>query len=172
MQLKPIVKKENEQLLTLDLSQFLPDSQKMVELDISKWLFQGLLLKEKDFRQHVKNEDWSVYNEKLVRLYTSSDAIVAPWAYMLVAHELSKVEAFVCVGTVQELLHEYIQDQLRAFDWSKFTDKTVLVKGCGDQAIDHWAYTQAALYLGKHVRRLHYGEACSFVPVFKRARPN
>lgn len=169
MQLKPLTKKTNEQISTLDLSQYLPDSDQIIEFDLSKWLFQGLLLKEKDFRASIKSEDWTQYAQKMVRVYCSTDAILAPWAFMLVANELHLAGATVFVGTEEELIHDYLSQKFDAIDWEQFQNKTVLVKGCGDSRIDYWAYSKASVYLTKYVRRLHYGEACSFVPIFKQS---
>lgn len=169
--LKPIGKaKAKEQLETLDLSQYLPNAEKIKELDISQWLAMGMLLKEKDYRNFVKDFDWSVYANSFVGVYCSTDAIIAPWAFMLVQIELQKVHAFAIVGSKTDLIHEIILNEFNHLDWSTFTDKIVLIKGCGDKRIDHWAYMKATQLLMPFADRINYGEACSFVPVFKKSK--
>jgi len=169
--LKAIVKqKAKEHLETLDLSQYLPSVDKIKSIDISQWLTMGMLLKEKDYRNFVKEFDWKEYTNSFVNVYCSTDAILAPWAFMLVQVELQKVHAFAVVGTEMALTHEIILNEFNNFDWSTFTGKIVLIKGCGDKRIDHWAYMKATQLLSPFADRINYGEACSFVPVYKKSK--
>jgi hypothetical protein len=170
-ELKPInTKKPKEQLATLDLSQYLPSTERIKGLDISQWLTMGLLLKEKEYRNHLKDFNWSEYSNSFVHVYCSTDAILAPWAFMLVQVELQKVHAFAVVGTEKELIHEIILNEFNHLDWSTFADKIVLIKGCGDKRIDHWAYMKVTQLLSPYSDRINYGEACSFVPVYKKSK--
>lgn len=168
---KPLLKKKaKDHIETLDLSQYLPSSERIKGLDISQWLHMGLLLKEKEYRNHIKSFDWSDYTSSFVYVFCSTDAIIAPWAYMLIQIELQKVNAFAIVGSQSELIHEIILNEFNHLDWSFFTDKIVLIKGCGDKRIDHWAYMKVAQLLSPYADRINYGEACSFVPVYKKSK--
>lgn len=169
MQLKPLKSTQKPQLDTLDIAAWIPHQDRIKSLDVAPWLFQSLLLKEKDFREAVKNHDWDQYKDCLVHVYCSTDAIMAPWAYMLVASALDSIADFYTYGSEKELIKEYLFKVMESYDWSAYKDRIVLVKGCGDKRITHAFYVKATHYLRSYAKRINYGEACSFVPVYKQA---
>lgn len=169
MQSLEVASKSKDHLITIDLSKFIPSSELIKSIDLADWLFQGLLLKEKDFRAAVKAHDWEQYSEAFVHVFCSTDAIIAPWAYMLVATQLKTYCKRMVYGTEDTLIKTAVKESINALDLQAFENQTVLVKGCGDKRITHEFYMQLAEKLHGVVRRLHYGEACSFVPVYKKS---
>jgi hypothetical protein len=154
-------------LVTVDLQQFTPDED-IAELDIKDFLHMELMLKEKEYRQHLENHDWDQYVGKILAVYCSTDAILAPWSFMLVADHAMEKTSDVLVGTKEEAYLRLTEHRILNHDWTQYAGKRVLLKGCSDKSIPHAAYTQALMQLKKHVDRVMYGEACSFVPVYKR----
>ncbi|MCG8372567.1 MAG: DUF2480 family protein [Balneolales bacterium] len=159
--------KANTKLLTLDLAKLFHDPTPVAELDIKEFLHMGLLLKETDFRTHLKEHDWSKYEGKYLSVYCSSDAIIAPWAWMLVtthAHAFAK-EVFHL--SPSEVSHELYRRNAEAHEWSQYQNKFILLKGCGDIHVPDSIYLLATNYLLGTAKKIMYGEACSFVPVWK-----
>ena len=171
MDTKPIENKvkKNKKLVTIDLKQFFDDTP-IKELDIKDFLYQELLLKEKDFRESLENHDWSQYEDSYLVTYCSTDAIVAPWAYMLVAQYASEYARDVLKGSKEEMLNRRFQMAFDDHDWSQYQDKRVLLKGCSDVKVTEAAYVMATNKLIPYVDRIMYGEACSFVPVYRRPK--
>ena len=169
MQSLEVASKSKDHLITIDLSKFIPSSEVIKSIDLAEWLFKGLLLKEKDFRAAVKAHDWEQYVEAYVHVFCSTDAIIAPWAYMLVATQLKAHCKLMVYGTEDILIKTAIKESINSLDIDSYTNQTVLVKGCGDKRISHEFYMLLTEKLYGVVRRLHYGEACSFVPVYKKS---
>lgn len=154
-------------LLTLDLETYLPAGA-VATFDLKDHLFMGLILKEKDFREALKATDWSQYQDKAVAITCSADAIIPVWAYMLVATQLEPVAKEVYVGTAAEMQKHLFLKRLAAVDVHEYTDQRVVVKGCGDVAIEAFAYAEIAKRLRPVVKSIMYGEPCSTVPVYKK----
>lgn len=155
-------------LITLDLADFYPKGERVL-FDIAPLLWEGLVLKEKNFRAFVKENDWSAYNDKFVALYNSADAIVPSWAYMLLTSAIEPHAKQTIFGTL-ETLESIIFDASLAnnLNPSQYQDKRVIIKGCGDLPIANSAYVTASNLLKPHVKSLMFGEACSAVPVYKK----
>ncbi len=155
-------------LITFDLEAFYPKSE-IVELDIAPFLFQGLLLKEKEYREYLSNLDWSVYSGKIIAVYCSTDAILAPWSFMLVVQHASGIANRVLKGNKDVVRNVLYYEALQQIDWTQYTEKRVLLKGCGDKGVsdEFYAYTTEKM-IQAGVNRLMYGEACSFVPVYRK----
>jgi len=154
-------------LVTLDLEQYLPAGESS-SFDLKDHLFMGLILKEKDFREALKNLDWSSYAGKNVAVICSVDAIIPVWAYMLVTSYLQPVAQYVFVGTEAEMFKHLFLKNLSAIDTESFRDQRVVVKGCGEVTIDSYAYAEITRQLLPVVKSIMYGEPCSTVPVFKK----
>ena len=154
-------------LVSLDLEQWYP-KQQIVPFDIKDYLFMGLIVKEKEFREALKKVDWSTYQEKAVAITCSTDAIIPVWAYMLLSSYLQPVSSDLYMGTEQELLKHLFLKNIDAADLTQYTDQRVIVKGCGDTPIGEFAYTEITKRLLPIVKTLMYGEPCSTVPVFKK----
>jgi hypothetical protein len=130
----------------------------------------GMILKEKDFRQAIKDLDLSLYQKKLVGVTCSVDAIVPVWAYMLIASALSSVSVDVVMGANEIEIRKKIQlRNIRKIETQHFTDKRVVIKGCGEEAVSEEAYLEITNVLKPVVKSLMYGEPCSTVPVFKKS---
>jgi hypothetical protein len=154
-------------ILTLDLEKWVPNSA-FATFDLKEHLFMGLILKEKDFREALKNKDWTEYQDKNVAVTCSVDAIIPVWAYMLVAAYLQPYAKDVYTGTVAEMQKHLFLKALAAIDVVAYTDQRVVVKGCGDVPIDAFAYAEITKLLRPVVKSIMYGEPCSTVPVYKK----
>lgn len=128
----------------------------------------GLILKEKDYRESLKNIDWKFYENKIVGITCTADAIIPVWAYMLAATCLQPVAKFVAMGNQQEVVQQILLQQINAIELNEYADKRVVIKGCGDVEIPAIAYTAITTKLLPVVKSVMYGEPCSTVPVFKK----
>lgn len=153
-------------LVTIDLEDFYPSGNRVV-LDIKDWLFQELILKEKDFRTHVKNHDWSQYKDSFVALTCSSDAIIPSWAYLLITTELSPFAKRIVVGDKSDLETAIYQELIANFSIEEFRGKPIIIKGCSEKEIPDTAYVQLVSKLIPVAKTVMFGEACSTVPLFK-----
>lgn len=154
-------------LITLNLEYFLPRGEWAI-FDLKDHLFMGLILKEKDFRDALKNTDWSAYQDKNVAITCSADAIVPLWAYMLVTTYLQPVAKDVYVGTVEEMQKHLFLKNIAAVDASQYNEQRIVVKGCGDVEIGAFAYAELTKHLLPYVKSIMYGEQCSTVPIYKK----
>ncbi|GAB2674719.1 DUF2480 family protein [Flavihumibacter cheonanensis] len=154
-------------LITLDLEVYLP-REIIVEFDLANHLYMGLILKEKEFREAMKQLDWEQYRGKMVAVTCTADAIIPMWAYMLVVSYLQPVASAVYQGSAAEFRKQVFLHRLATIDATEFNDKRVVIKGCGDQPIGEYAYFEITRILLPHAKSIMYGEPCSTVPVFKR----
>ena len=154
-------------IITLDLEKYLPDAP-IETFDLKNHLFMGLILKEKDFREALKNTDWAQYSNKYVTIVCSADAIIPLWAYMLVTTYLQPVAKDVFVGSEEDFLKTLFLKNIAAIDISEFDGQRVVVKGCGDKQIAPYAYAEITKQLRPVAKSIMYGEPCSTVPVFKK----
>jgi hypothetical protein len=154
-------------LVTFDLEELYQPGTRVL-LDVKDQLFQGLILKEKEFREFIRNTDWSVYSDKLVAVTCSADAIVPTWAFMLVTIALEPFAKTVFFGSLKQLEEKLFLDQLAKVDWSQYTGAKVVVKGCSKVQVPISAYVEAVRNLRPHVGSLMFGEACSTVPLYKK----
>lgn len=153
-------------LIQLDLAQFKPDLE-LTGIDLSEQLWQGLVLREKEFREWVKVTDWSVYSGKAIYIFCSTDAIIPTWAFMLVTTQLIN-SPVVIAGTKDQLEKELIKKKIQALDPKEFEDSRVIIKGCSDISDPEYAMVVLVRHLQPHVKSIMYGEPCSTVPIFKR----
>ncbi|WP_431165980.1 DUF2480 family protein [Tenacibaculum halocynthiae] len=157
----------SSKLITIDLEDYYPNGTRVV-FDIKDWLFQELILKEKDFRKDVKNHDWSQYENSFVALTCSSDAIIPSWAYLLLTTELSLYAKKVVIGNLELLETVLYQGIINELDVSSFKDKPAIIKGCANKPIPPSAYTLLIEKIQPIAKTIMFGEACSTVPLFKR----
>jgi hypothetical protein len=144
------------------------DDRPVTELDIKPFLVKGLMLKEKPFREDVRNHDWEQYDGHHVAIYCSTDAIVPTWGYMLIASKLEGIAASVTFGQADEAVRDYYVRALEEQDWSAYEDRPVVIKGCGSDRVPDVAYLVATQKLQTVARKLMYGEPCSSVPIWRR----
>ena len=154
-------------LITLNLEDYLPSGEIAV-FDLKDHLFMGLILKEKDFREALKNMDWTAYQDRNVALTCSADAIIPVWAYMLVATYLQPVARDVYVGNKEELQKHLFLKNIATIDTASFEGQKVVIKGCGDIPVGEFAYSEITKLLRPVVQSLMYGEPCSTVPIYKK----
>jgi hypothetical protein len=167
---EPIINRvANSGLITLNLEEYYHKGDR-VTWDMADWLFQGLILKEKDFRMGLKDVDWNAYKDKNVALICSADAIIPTWAYMLVVRYLSPICNKVVVGTTETLEYALFQEALSAIKLEEYRDARVVIKGCGELPVPDSAYGELTARLMPVVTSLMYGEPCSTVPVYKKPR--
>ncbi len=154
-------------LVQLDLEEFLPD-EPVVVFDLKDHLFMQMILKEKDFREAMKNLDRKLYEGKVVAVTCSVDAVIPMWAYMLVASELEPVAEKVYLGDEKQATEKFLLERIAVMDVRGFENSRVVVKGCGEREIGPAAYAEVTRRLRPVVRSIMYGEPCSTVPVFKK----
>ena len=157
----------NSNLITIDLADYAPTSSIKI-LDIKNFLFEGVLLKEKEFRSSLKEFDFSAYTNKTVALNCSTDAIVPMWAFMLVTSYLNTSNSEIHFGTKKKVFQTIFTANIDAIDASEFEGKKVIVKGCGEVLLTEALYIAITKKLINTVNSLMFGEACSAVPVFKK----
>ncbi|MFM7639413.1 MAG: DUF2480 family protein [Bacteroidota bacterium] len=156
----------NSGLITLNLEDHFPAGERKF-IDIKEVLFMGMVLKEKDFRDWVKNHDWLAYQNANVAIGCSADAIVPTWAYMLIASKLSGIAEEIVFGDLQALEAVLWRNALQTLDVESFRDQKMVIKGCGDLPVTAAAYAEITRLLTPLARSIMYGEPCSTVPVYK-----
>lgn len=154
-------------LVTLDLEKFYPEGETAV-FDMKDHLFMELILKEKDYREGLKNQDWSIYKNKNVCITCSVDAVIPAWAYMLAVSNLQPIAKDVVLGN-EVFLHEVLfLKNLWKIEAKEYEGKRVVVKGCGEKKIPDAAYAEITKILRPVAKSIMYGEPCSTVPVYKQ----
>ena len=157
----------NSVLVTIDLEELYPVQSRKL-LDISPWLYEGIVLREKEFRAHLAAHDWSQYKDSFVALGCATDAIIPGWAYMLIATYLQPYALLTQVGDVAQLEKAIIDDLISNLDVSQYKDVPVIIKGCSDKDIPDNAYVQLTQKIMTVAKSVMYGEACSSVPLYKK----
>ena len=165
---EPIVNKVAESaLVTIDLETFLPKEQPLV-FDLKDYLFMGLILKEKEFREALRNTNWDVYTNKTVLVTCSADAIVPVWAYMLIASYLQPQTNSVFMENMEQWRKRELLESIRKTDVNEYAGKRIVIKGCGDEPIPEEAYLEITKKIQPAAKSIMYGEPCSTVPIYKQ----
>lgn len=159
----------NSSLTTLDLETLYPSGE-VVAFDLKDYLFMGLILKEKDFREALKTHDWSQYKSKNIAVFCSADAIIPMWAYMLVATYAAEVANDVALCTPEQYVETAFVKKIAALDLSAYEGKRLVIKGCSDKPVPPAAYLEITRRLQPTAQSIMFGEPCSTVPVYKRAK--
>jgi hypothetical protein len=156
-------------LITFDLEEYYQPGERYL-LDIKPQLYQGLVLKEKDFRDFIKIHDWSQYKDKFVAITCSEDAIIPTWAYMLLTSVLTPHARTIVFGSLQDLETKIFFDVLSTIDFSQYNDVKVVIKGCSKVDVPIAAYVEATRLMRPYASSIMFGEPCSTVPVYKKAK--
>jgi hypothetical protein len=165
---EPIINKVAESgLITLNLEDYYP-REEILLFDLKPFLFMEMILKEKDFRQALQQHEWSIYEDKVVAVTCTADAVIPVWAYMLVASYLQPIAKEVIMGDPETARKQIFLKNIDAINESVFTDQRVVVKGCGDLPIGEYAYMEITKKLRPVAKSIMYGEPCSTVPVYKK----
>lgn len=162
-----INKVQQSGLITIDLEELYPKGER-VEYDIAQNLWQGLALKEKDFREFISTNDWSVYKDKYVAVFCSADAIVPTWAFMLLSAALQPYAKKIVFGSKEELEKNIFSDLISSLNENNYKDARVVIKGCSDLPVPLSAYVDLTNKLLPVVKSLMFGEPCSTVPIYKK----
>lgn len=162
-------KVEKSGLITIDLEDFYPTEPRKV-FDLKEFLYQELVLKEKDFRQNLKDFNWEIYKNSYVAIHCSSEAIIPSWGYLLVVTYLTDIAKHISFGSLEELERDIYTKIIQEFDVNPYKDKKVIIKGCSGKPIPQNAYVQLVQKLKPMVFSLMYGEACSTVPIYKQKK--
>ena len=161
-----INKVANSQLEVFDLEDYYSAGIRK-EIDVAQWLFEGFILKERDFRAYLKAHDWSQYQNCFVALNCSTDAIMPTWASVLVSVNVTPFAKKVISGSLEDLETSLYTNILPNLDYSVYKDKPVILKGCSKKPVPLSAYVLAVQLLQPFAKSIMYGEACSAVPIFK-----
>jgi len=154
-------------IITLDPTDYLT-KEAVMQLDLKEYLFMGLIIKEKDFRLALKEQDWSSFANAHVAITCTADAIIPAWAYMLLQTYLQPIAKSVYMGSEAELKKKLNLSALETITVDEFLDKRIVLKGCGDVAIPDYMYAQLTYKLMPVAKSIMYGEPCSTVPVYKK----
>lgn len=156
-------------LITFDLEELYHEGERIL-FDVKDLLYQGLILRENDFKEFVKSHDWSQYEGKNVAITCSADAIVPTWAYMQLISKIQPYAHFVVLGNLETLENSLYDMKLDKIDFSGYEDCKVVVKGCSQVEVPAYVYAELTRRLRPYVASLMYGEPCSSVPVYKKPR--
>ncbi|MBS4044069.1 MAG: DUF2480 family protein [Chitinophagaceae bacterium] len=163
-----IINKVSESgLITLDLATLLPKDA-VVGFDLKDYLFMELILKEKDYRTALQEKDWSAYENKIVSIYCSTDAIIPVWAYMLASVYLTPISSAVYFGNINSTKEQILLNNINNLSTEEYADKRMVIKGCGDEEIPESAYVAITHKLLPVAKSIMYGEPCSTVPIYKK----
>ena len=162
-----INKVKDSGLISLDLAKFNP-KEKIIGIDLAEQLWQGFVLKEKDFRNWIKENDWKLFENKAVFIHCSADAFVPTWAYMLVASSLEGIAKTYIVGNLIDIQKQLIKTAISNESLEEYIDGRVIVKGCSDIPAPDFSMVTLIQHLQPVVKSIMYGEACSAVPLFKK----
>ena len=162
-----INKVAQSELVSIDLEKYYPAGE-IVVFDLKPFLFMELILKEKEFRESLQKTDWSAYQNKIVAVTCSADAVIPVWAYMLVASYLEPVATDMVMGDAKMAAEQQVLKNIRSVNVSELAGRRVIIKGCGEKAIGESAYMEITRMLKPVVKSIMYGEPCSTVPVYKK----
>jgi|TARA_B110000093_G_scaffold84166_1_gene91139 hypothetical protein len=160
-------KVEKRSIINIDLTDYAP-ANNIIELDIADFLFQRLILREKDFRIQLEKTNWAIHKEKIIALICSADCIIPMWAYMLITSHLNKHNIDVYYGQKTELFNNLFIENIKKINTFELKNKRIIVNGCGDIKVPEKAYMEITKKLQPVVKSLMFGEACSAVPVYKK----
>ena len=169
MQDEIINKVANSALEVFDLEDYYPMGIR-TQINISQWLIEGFLLKEKDFREALKYYDWAQFQNHFVAIHCSTDTIIPAWATILVTTYISTFAKKVVLGNLNDLETALFQEILPTLDYSKYQDKLIILKGCSKKPVPESAYIMAVQKLQPFAKSIMYGEACSAVPLYKKSK--
>jgi hypothetical protein len=156
-------------LVTIDFDEFI-NQKKIIVFDLKIWLKDELILIEKDFRNKVNNHDWNDYNNHLVLIQCSNNAIIPHWAYLLISSKLKENGIKNFIGSEEDYNNYSIINSIHNIDLNEFKEKSVIVKGCSNYANKNYYYSLIVDKIQNEVKSLMFGEACSSVPIFKRKK--
>lgn len=169
MESELVNKVANSPLLTIDLEKYYP-KEDFIIFDIKDYLFQGLILKEKDFRAALKEINWQEYNQKILLILCSADAILPLWSFMLIAAYATPHTKTIFQGDKEAFLKVHYENVIANWDKESYRDKRIVLKGCSEKSVPASAYVTAVNFLQPLVISLFFGEPCSTIPIYKKTK--
>lgn len=157
-------------LIAVDLAEYCPKNAAFAGFDFEPSLWQGLVLKEKDFRDYVKQFDWNQFENKHVYLFCSVEAILPSWAFMLVSSKLVGIADSVTIGDLADAKQKALEICIEKLDVQQFADGKLIVKGCSDIPNPEAAMSQFLVKVQPVCSSIMYGEPCSTVPIYKKPK--
>jgi len=157
----------NSKLVVIDLEDYYPTGERVV-FDIKDWLYEDLVLREKEFRAQVIAYDWAQYQDAYIALTCSTDAIVPAWAYMLITMHLEPFAKKTLIGDLEQLEASLYQSIIENLDIESYRGKPLIIKGCSNKPVPTNAYLLLSQKLKPIAQSIMYGEACSAVPLYKK----
>lgn len=163
-----INKVANSSLITIDLEDYFP-KEEIILLDIGQWLEQGIILREKEFRQALKNHNWAEYENKFVVLTNENEAILPSWAFILIATYLNPIAIKTIIGKqIEDMLELIYKQVILELSIENYKDQRLILKGCAKKPVPENAYLFLIERLQPIAKSVMYGEACSTVPLVKK----
>jgi regulator of PEP synthase PpsR (kinase-PPPase family) len=159
----------NSGLITFELEELYQPGERVL-IDIKDHLFQGLVLREKDFREFIRSHNWEYYQDKFVAITCTEDVIIPTWAYMLMASALQPFAKRIVFGSLEDLEGAIYNDVLDSVTWENYREAKVVIKGCSKVQVPTSAYLKATAKLRAVAMSIMYGEPCSTVPVYKKPK--
>jgi hypothetical protein len=170
--MEPIRNRVAESELVVFNLEKLWDGGQLKSFDIASHLYEGLILREKPYREALRQHDWSVYRDTHVCIYCSTEAVIPIWAYMLAAAQLSDIARSVTYGTPDIVKQRIYDHAMQEVVWEAYKDRIVVVKGCASEVVPVSAYVSAVTRLQSVARKIMFGEPCSAVPIWRRPKSN
>ena len=72
--------------------------------------------------------------------------------------EIIDLNDFLSDGILKE---KEFREKVKTIDWSNYSDKKVLIKGCASSPIPTWAYMILTAKLTTFAKKVMFGELCS-----------
>ncbi len=167
---QPLVNRvANSSLVTIDLEEMYPAGE-IVPFDLKGYLFMELILKEKDFREALLALDWEQFRDKNLAVFCSADAIIPLWAYMLVATHAAPFVQDIALCAPAEFAEKAFLKKLATLDLQSYSGKRIVIKGCSNKPVPASAYLEITRRLQPLALSILFGEPCSTVPVYKKAK--
>lgn len=157
----------NSSLQVIDLEELYQEGTRTL-LSLTDFLDDGVLLREKSFREHLQHHDWTAYKHHFVAVFCPQNVLVPQWATLLLITYLQPIAKKVVVGSLNDLEQHLFAEKLIAFDTEPYENAIVMIKGCSNKPVPQQALGLLAAKLTPIVRKLSYGEACSSVPLYKK----
>lgn len=156
----------NEKLVAVDIAKSFGPAYPLKSLDITSWLFKGLILKEDLFREAIDQHNWQEYQNSYLCIEINQDALLAPWAYMLLVEKGKQYAKDMFFTNPSDAQTQLIKMNIDEADFSLYNEKYVLIKGCSNASVTPEIYAHITKKLIGTAKKIMYGEACSFVPVY------
>lgn len=153
-------------LIVLDPEIF-KENAVVMGFDLQPYLWQGLALREREFRQALEGADWQSFKGAITAVFCSVDAIIPPWAWMLICTKLNPVARYMHFGTRSSAIDAWVLHCIENLPLADYAGKRVMIKGCGTSEISPAVYMSLTNRLTPVVKTLMFGEPCSSVPVYK-----